>query len=417
VKKIATKVKELELDKFVEMVLESDEDVAKQVQEANLDAKAIIGKHKSHIDKYGVSTGTAFAIARLREAILEYNSESVKGLLVGDRDRFGTSAPLRIPIIRSNGEHVEVISWTPTVKLGDSKVELEFPSVAELRILYDGEFKGVPNIRLISAEKLERISVPDAILRLGKVAKDVGEIDGGDELAVVVVRGKIAYVEPATRWKNKEKDGSWQIWVPNQKDEPVNHPVMQISLEAEDGNRVRVILERQNKAVPTIMVEDFVSLAEDAVKDSTDPGEQARFFGECMRGREVIVVGFMTKFTSGTDVNYVDVNAYAIFDASAVKQTTVSKAKAEDDEASDDPEDEPEKKPAKSAKEPAKSAKKSAGKAGAITADALKDKIRAYCEVLGIEPKDLSAEKAMELAPGKSKGFVETILEEVQSEA
>ena len=156
---------------------------------------------------------------------------------------------------------------------------------------------------------------PDTILRLGKVAKPVGELDGGDELHVVVVKGRISFVRAATRWKDKEKDGEWQIYIPNQHDPAVMHPVMQISLETDNGNSVRVTFDRQRNAVPTVMVEDFVALCQDAVAASTEPGEQAKFFGEIMRGREVIVVGFMTKYTPQTEINYIDIGGYAIFDA------------------------------------------------------------------------------------------------------
>jgi hypothetical protein len=412
---MSDKVKDLELDEFISMVLESDETVANQVKEANINAAAIVGKHKKNIDKYGVSTGTAFALARLKEAILEANSESIKGLLVGQRDRFGTNAPVRMPIISSSGEHTEVVNWGTTVKMGDSKVEISYPSVASLRILHDGEYKGVPNIRLISAEKIDSISVPDAILRLGKVAKEAGEVDGGDELKVVVVRGKIAYVAPATRWKGKEKDGSWQIYMQNQRDNPVMHPVMQISLEVENQNMVRAIFERQHNAIPTIMVEDFIPLVEDAVKDNTDPVEQARFFGEIMRGREVIIVGFVTKFSPQPEINYIDMNAYAIFDAKVGKQTAISKK----EEAKDEPEDEPAEEPKKAAKEPAKAAsKKSAGKAGALTFDTLKNKVREYCETLDYKPSDLTPEKVQkEFAQGKSIGFVKEVLDELIAES
>jgi hypothetical protein len=412
---MSDKVKDIELPEFITMVLDSDETVANQVREANIDAEAIIAKHKKNIDKYGVSTGTAFAVARLKEAILEANSESVKGLLVGYRDRYGSNAPVRMPVLSSTGEHTEIVNWGTTVKTGDSKVEIPFPCIGSLRVLYDGEYKGVPNIRLISAEKFENLSASDAILRLGKIAKSAGEIDGSDELHVVVVKGKISYVAPATKWKGKERDGNWQIWLPNARDTPVMQPVMQISLETEGGNMIRSIFERQRNGTPTIMVEDFIPLCEDAVKMSTDPVEQARFFGEIIRGREVIIVGFVTKYSPQPEINYIDLNAYAIFDAKVGKQTTIAKNAKEESVEDETEEEAPAKKASKPAAKP--STKKPAGKDGAGAADALKDKIRKYCDVLGITPSDLTPEKVIEnLAQGKSKAFVESILEELVAE-
>jgi hypothetical protein len=410
---MAEKVRDLELDKFVEMVLENDEKVASQVQESGVDATKVIGKYKSVIDKYGISTGVGFATARLKEAILEANSESVKGLLVGQRDRFGTNAPIRIPVLSSTGDHMEVTLWGTTVKLDDSKVEVPYPCIANLRIVYGKEYKGIPSISLISAEKFENLSIPDTVLRLGKVAKSVGELDGGDELHPVVVRGRISFVKAATRWKNKEKDGEWQIYLPNQHEPAAMHPVMQISLETDNGNSVRVVFDRQHNAVPTIMMEDFINLCEDAVKASTDPGEQAKFFGECMRGREVIVVGFVTKFAQQQEINYIDMSGYAIFDAKVGKQATLSKAEKTED-ASDEGEVE---KPAVKAKSTPKTTSKKGAGAKGVTFDELKDKAHKYCEALGITANDLTVENLTQMAPGKSKGFIEEVLTELKSEA
>lgn len=421
VKTIAQKVKELELDEFVKLVLDSDEQVASQVQEANIDAEKIIARHKPNIDKYGTSTGVAFAVSRLKEAILEANSESVRGIMVGARDRFATNAPMRMPLLSSTGDHIELVNWGNQVKLGDSKVDVPFPCVANLKVLYDGEYRGVPNIRLISAEKFENLSVPDTTLRLGKVAKSVGELDGGDELKVVVVRGRISFVRAATKWKDKEKDGEWQLYLPNQHEPPVMHPIMQISLETENNNSVRTTFDRQRNAVPTVMVEDFMPLVQDAVKNSTEPGEQAKFFGECMRGRDVIVVGFMTKYTPAVDINYIDIGGYAIFDAKVGAQATLGKKTAKEEPADEASVDEDAGKPAQKAAAPkgaAKTAaKKPAGKQIGLTFDGLKDKVKSYCDTLGIKPSDLTPEKVQkELAPGKSQGFIVEVLNELKLE-
>lgn len=423
---MADKVRDLDLDEFVTMVLDHDDELAKKVSASELDATEIIGRAKPSIDKYGVSTGVAYAIARLKEAVLEADSESLKGLLVGQRDMFGTNAPIRMPVLSSKGDHTEVVIWGNTVKHGDSKVDIPFPCIANLKVLQDGEYKGVPNIRVISMDSYENISVPDAILRLGKIAKSTGEIDGGDELGVVVVRGKISYIAPATRWKGKEKDGSWSLWMPNQRDNPVSHPVMQISLETENNNMVRAIFGRQRVAVPTVVVEDFAEICADAVKKYSDPMEQAKFMGEIFRGREVIIVGFMTKYNPQPEINYIDIGAYAIFDAKVSgKQDTLESPKTETkkpkpkpapaEESSDEEDDagEPVSKPEKKAAKPATKVKD-----GGDAADKLKAKIRQYCGVLDITVNDLTAEKVMEnLAQGKSKGFVTEILEEMKKEA
>lgn len=423
---MADRVKDITIDEFVQMVKDHDDEVTKKATDSNVDIDAIAGKEKPSVDKYTIATGVAYVVARVKEAIVEANSEIVKGMLVGCRDRFGTSAPMRIPVLSSKGDHKEVINWGTTVKKGDSKIEFPFPCTATLKVIYEGEFKGVPNVKIVKIDEYENLSIPDTIARLGKIATPVGEVDASNELGVVVVKGKVAYISPATRWKDKAKDGSWSMWMPNQRDTPVSHPVFQLSLETENNNMVRVTFDRQRAAVPTICVEDFTDMCMDAVKNNQDPIEQAKFVGEIFRGRDVIIVGFMTKYTPNPEVNYIDIGGYAIFDAkvSGSHQEKVSD-KPKPDRKKAEVEDEPEEAPAKKEEAPAKKedkpAKKTSAaaspKAGEMSVEKLKEKIRQYCSATDLSVSDLTPELVMKnLAPGKTKGFVVDVLEELQKE-
>ena len=421
------KVKELSNEEFVKLVLEKDEGLANEVSVSELDAAKIIGKAKPSIDRYSVNTGIGYAIARLKEALLEASSESIKGILVGERDIFGTNAPIRLPVISKDGKHTEIVNWGTNVKYGDAKIELPFPCTAVLNVLEKGEYRGVPNIQLVSMASYENVSPMDTVARLGKVSKSVGELDNGDELSVVVIRGKISYISAATRWKGKEKDGSWGVWLPNQRDNPVNHMVAQISLETENNNVVRVQFGRQRVAVPTVIVEDLNEICEDASKKFSDPMEQAKFVGEVFRGRDVFIVGFMTKYNPQPEVNYIEVGGYAIFDAEVsgkqatldapAKTETKKHPKTKSEPASDEDEDD--------AGEPVSETKKSSpakktppAKDGASSIESLKEKIRQYCNVLGITPGDLSPDNEIftTLAPGKTKSFVREAIDELKKE-
>jgi len=408
------KIKDLGESEFISAVMTSNPEFASKVEESGIDADSIIKKTKPSVDKYGVSTGVAYAIARLKEAILEANSDSVKGMIVGERDRFGTNSPVRVPLLSSKGDHIEVVNWGTTVKYGDSKIALPFPSVATLKVVSEGEYKGIPQHKLVAVESYEELGVADTISRLNKIAKKVGEIDGGDELQVIVVKGKISFIAPATKWKDKEKDGSWQIYMPNQRDSPLMHPVVQITLESDNGNQVRAVFDRQRNVVPTIMVEDFVELCADAVVRESDPTEQAKFLGGIMKGRDVIIVGFMTKFNPQAQVNYIEIGGYAMFDGSVSENQATLDAPAKKDAP---------KKPA--AKETAKEtqkekpAAKKDTKAKVSPADALKTKIRTYSELYGVDMNDITAEKIIEtfkLDGIMAESTVETVIDELRKE-
>jgi hypothetical protein len=412
------KVKDLELDEFVMQVLDKDDELAKQVKASEINAEKIIAKAKPNIDKYGLATGIAFAVARLKEAVLEANSEEVKGLLVGQRDRFGSNTPVKIPLLSSKGDHMELINWGNSVKYGDAKIELPFPSAATVKVLTEGEYKGVPSIRLIAVKDYTELSIPDAISRLNKVAKSVGELDGNDELRPVVVKGKISFVAPMTKWKDKEKDGAWQIYMPNGRDTPVKHPLMQISLASENGNMVRASFDRQRNVVPTFCMEDFEALCIDAAATSTDPVEQARFLGEIIKGRDVIIVGFCTKVNPQAETTYIEIGAYALFDADPSTQATITRA-----EPAQKGKDSKGKKPAEAEKEtedaPAKKSSPAGKKGKTSPVDKLKERIRTYAETLQTDINDISADKIIEvfkLEGVMEKSSVETAIEELQKE-
>ena len=413
------KIKNLDEDEFVRKVLAYNEDVTKQAEAAGIDIKAFVVGTKHSVDKYGISTGVAYANARLKEAVTEANSETIKGLIVGQRDRYGTNAPMRIPVLTSSGDNSEVILWGHTVKNGDSKIEIPIPSVATMRVITEGDYKGIPNVRLVSIEKYDNLSIPDTVARLTKIAKSPGELGPEDELSVVVVKGKIGFITPCTKWKGKEKDGSWPVYLPNQRDNPAHHPVMQVIFESQSGNIARVAFDRNRNAAPTVAVEDLEEICQDSLAQSTEPVEQARFVSNIFHGREVIIVGFMTKYSSHADVNYIDIGAYAIFDATIGKQATLATAKssAKKPAPSGDDEEEAEEAPKKAAP------KKDAPKAGSNAVDDVKEKIRQYCDALGMEPATLPitdttkyAKLKEMFAPGKSDAFFRTVLDEIKEE-
>lgn len=415
---MSQKVRDLELDEFVVQVLDKDDELAKQVKTSEIDAEATIAKAKPNLDKYGLVTGISIAAARLKEAVLEKMSDEVKGLFIGHRDVFGSNSPVKIPLLSSKGDHMELISWGTSVKYGDAKIELPFPFLATVKILAEKEYKGMPSLRLIVVKDYTEISIADAISRLTKIAKSVGELDSGDEFRPVVIRGRISFVAPMTKWKNKEKDGAWQIYMPNARDTPVNHPVMQISLEGENGNMVRTSFDRQRNAVPTFCMEDFEAVCIDAVSISKDPSEQARFVGEAIKDRNVIIVGYVTKVNPQANVTYIEIGGYALLDADPSTQAAltraepVQKGKETKGKKSIEPEKETEDAPAKKSSP--------AGKKGKTSpVDKLKERIRTYAETVGTDINDIGADemiKVFKLEGVMEKSSVETAIEELQKE-
>jgi len=403
----------MSIDEFVEAVENYSPDVIKKAKLADVDVRAVLEKAKPGIDKYGRKAGISIGVSKVKEAILEATSDIVKGIIVGERDRWGSNTPIRIPVLSSSGKHIEVINWGNEVKYGDKRIHMPFPAKVELKVMDDGDYNGQKNLRVVSIESYEPLSIGDTINKLNRIAITPSEIGFGNENSVVVVRGKIGYIGPAARWTaERTKAGDWPVYLDNALDNPKKHIVMQITLREEGENRVRATFDRQRNAVPTVAVEDLEMRCQDAVAESTSPRDQAKAVGEAMRDREVIIVGYLTKIRRSEDFTYIDIGASAIFDAESTVQTKlVSPSKGSD---SEDEGVEEDVKPAKQeTKKETKAPAKSPTKKSKIAE--VKEIIAQYADLTGVEPASMNAEELRKVARlnDYSLSFIQDALEEL----
>jgi len=92
-----------------------DDDVLAGAEQADVDVDAVIASVADERSDYGISTQTRFAKAELNRQIEAADSETIKGILMGCRDRYERQWPRRYSLVRSNGEHLEVSSWEGTL--------------------------------------------------------------------------------------------------------------------------------------------------------------------------------------------------------------------------------------------------------------------------------------------------------------
>ncbi len=461
-------VRDISVEEFAKLVLESDPELDKGAKLAELDAVQVLEKEKPDIDKYTIPTGLSMGRARVREALVEKNSKVVKGLIVGCRDRFGSNAPVRVPILSSKGDHIEASFWGANIKYKDSKVELPIPSIVTARVL-EGDYKGKPKYTLIALDEFETLTMDKAVEKLSKVARPTSDITADDEGKPVVLRGTISFVEPTPIFKDQERVGEHEIFLENSRDVPVKHMVLQISLRSENtANRVRVTFERNKIVSPTVGVTDMMTLVSDAVGRTRVPQEQASFVGKGLLGRDVIVVGTVSKYRLYNNNNYIEIGGSAIFDANpaivkdwfsgkekaaapAAQPTTgISAPKGSFDEpAKKEPVKEEKKEPVKEEKkepvkeekkepvkeekkepekkepekkEEKKSAKKKSGVGDALSslnnmkitdADSLKQWVTGYCLLMKLKPDALSATFVKQVT---STEIPDSVIEEVLEE-
>ena len=432
-------IRDVTLEEYVKAVFESDSDLDKKLRQAEVDTSEVLtAEFKEGIDKYTPAAGLSLGRSKLREALQEKQSTEVKGLVVGMRDRYGMNSPIRYPILKSDGNHIEVSHFGITVKKGNNKMEITFPSIVAAKVL-EGDWKGKKVYNLIALDSIEPVAIDKALSMISRVAKTVDKIHPDDEGSVVVMTGRVSFVEPAPIFKDNERIGEYPILMENSRDVPQKHPVLQVSLHSEGGaNRVRVTFDRQKSAMPTISVDDMMELASEAVARAPDnPVEQAKFVGQGLIGREVLVVGHCGKYRTINNNNYIEVGGYAIYDKPGANDQSwfgvggKFTKEPEDEEPSGNAEEveelkeEPKKKEPEKKEEPEKKKEKpktresktsaldALGNIKVKDADSLKIWLKNYCLLLKVDIEDVPSAVVKSLI---KTDLPESVIQEVINE-
>jgi hypothetical protein len=251
-----------------------------------LDPGGIVSALKDKFSRYSDSACVKMAIAELKRYIKENSTEyeEVSGMILGGMDVYGKKAPITFPCISKDGKKIVKIStWDKSI--------LKVPS----RVMVTGEFSAGFGNLIIDTVKEQEVIDPDGIaLKLSKVALTVeDELDALQQYACVIIRGRIKYVRPSTRWVNGEQDGAWSTWEKTEGKNGVYQPVIDLSLDPGNTNTyVTLQLKRQHTANPTINIEDLALACEDAAKDYPEqPKKQGEYICAAICGREVVALG------------------------------------------------------------------------------------------------------------------------------
>jgi hypothetical protein len=381
-----------------------DEDLLNKAREAGLKPEQIIENRCQEWESFSFRTGVAKAKAVIRESLREIEEKKdafeVKGIYAGARDSFERKVPIHMAILRSqkDGGHIEVSTYDSKLKVEgtNSKIELPVPSLVTLNVKINEQYNSVDVVSIKEYVQLTQSQLTDI---LAKIVTPVEELSESEERKLVIVSGKIRYIQAAAIFgKNYSEEGSknrpsayYNVLEKNARSPPVLHPVMQINFEKKDDKYARLALGRMRVALPTILVEDFNALCEDAMGRSEDPFEQSRMVGEGLSGREIYAIGYLVSYKRGEDyIDNIRINASCIVDI----PSSLFLAEPE-------PEQEPEQEP-----EPEKS-----------DFDKVIDFIQTVLETTKMSPKDLNAESIYETKfKGKvPKAVVEDAIEQIRN--
>ncbi|MHC1624897.1 MAG: hypothetical protein ACXQS2_02755 [Methermicoccaceae archaeon] len=235
-------------------------------------------------------------------------------------------------------------TWSyENVKIGNSSGEVPVPSIAELSVQKDEQYG---SYQLLKIEQVKRLSNEETVEKLLQVAVEPSELDESQLYKIVVVKGVINAVVPATRFEDGEPAGTYPVLTEDAREKPNMWPTMQIWLKPDDETRCRLILERPRYSKPHYAVEDLFLLCDDAT-ELKDHIEQAQYVQDGLEGRSVIAVGVMlqynkTRLADGTPVNYVDIGVAGLYEYEGEPKQSELTRREEEEEAGYEPAEEEE---------------------------------------------------------------------------
>lgn len=251
---------------------------------AGLNPSEILTKISDRLVKYGEKRAVAIATAEITKEIrnLEKEFVTVKGIVVGGTDRFGSKSPITYHCLDNKGKPFKIATWDHNL--------ITYPNIIEIR----GEVNPTYG-NIIVSEVLSTDTVKNNIAeKLATVAMDTfSDFNGVEQYDVISIKGIIRWINPSARFENKEKVGSNEIMETKEYPNAELHPVLDISLDPmESSNRVNLQLKRQRAGRPSINIEDFSDLVKDGYEQNRgDPKKQAKYVEDALRGVEVIAVG------------------------------------------------------------------------------------------------------------------------------
>ena len=325
------KVSEVTLEQFVQFVKNKEPVLCeKAVNDGKLDITQVIKRVKEDVvPNFSVLTGVSKAVAELRAALEMALAKEVPCYYLGEKDRPGLNIPISVVLLRLSGDGAkpgtkatlfEATTFDPKFELPDgTKTHLTEMSKVTLKLKENTKFDSFEIVQLVKHE-----SVPSDKMAtlLAGVINDPRKFTEDDKYKPIVLLGNIRSIFPVNILGKDENDdwkvtGEHPLLVPNQLEEsPVETPVFKIGLEPIHGITVRVTFDARKYTDPIVDVADLMDAIHTSVRTIKNPKDQAIAVSEDFGGREVLVVGSISKVSSNkAGSTFMEVSAYTIIDA------------------------------------------------------------------------------------------------------
>lgn len=393
-------LKEATHGQWVADVLKFDKSLAAEVEVYGIQPELILTTEmQKRLGFLQYQTAVTKGVADLKRVVYERKQKEtateISGILAGMRDVYGTAQPVRFAILKKDGRHVEISSFDPQLPMEGRKVEVPIPSQVTIAADYDEEYNSYNAVSLVSHEPISRETFMTALYAVARTPKEIYAEDKG---SVAVVRGKIQYVGPAPRWKNKTIDGEESVWQLNQRRDPRGHPVLRFKLfeeEMQTGGMVVPIsvsatVAHMKNVVPIVEIQDLAGMCQYAVSEDDDPRTQARMVQDIVQGREVLIVGRVSGYEPRPDKTFVNLDVHTIYQIGDSQKTLPGPDPALAPEPEPEPEPGIEPEPAPESKPTSDSIPETSPAAKVLTY------LEAVVMVAGIKPEDINGQEVWE---------------------
>ncbi|MFA7121151.1 MAG: hypothetical protein WC277_06695 [Bacilli bacterium] len=308
---------------WVADVLKADIKLAADVKTYGVKPEAILTPAmQKQLGFLQYSTAITKGVADIKRVVYEMKQKEsateISGILAGMRDVYGTGQPVRLAILKKDGRHIEISTFDPQLPMEGKKVSVNVPSQVTIAADYDEEYNSYNAVSLVSHSQIDRDTFMNALFAVAKSPKEIYVEDKG---SVAVIRGRIQYVNPSPRWKNKAVDGEEAVWQSNQRRNPQGHPVARFKLYEEEmqagGLRIPVsvsaTIAHMKNVAPIVEITDLEGMCQYAVTTEEDPKAQARLVQDIVKDREVLIVGRVSGYEPKPDKTYVNLDVHSIY--------------------------------------------------------------------------------------------------------
>lgn len=309
------------------------------------DINAIISDVYTQAGAFSLARGVNKVRSAIENKIRAATATSLSGILVGSHDLVGKQAPCRYTLIRADKKHYEISSFDNQAPYQGGKIDIPVPAAVVIKAEYDQDYD---SWHLVSIEKYQPLStedllkhIPSTIIPISAITQDfayhkVQDKDGERVFSArpVVIAGYLSRMSPEAVFRfGEDSEGNrtstldrlLPVMCGRESKPDETLPCVQFLLNSKTRgiNSVRCHISQQRKGTPTILVNDFITSCEEAVKRFKDPESQAGNVHEWMHDTPVIVIGSVNRYARSTGQdkaaqNWVDIGVTAIIDAESI---------------------------------------------------------------------------------------------------